>query len=312
MKKRTEYPIHSDFEKWKNFNPPLENKFVLWLMQKLMGTLFNKQKSDETCDVVKFKIPYGNNKWMRAIMYSPKVIGDNAPCLVYYHGGGFVLPAAPHHYNNCRKYALGASCKVIFVDYPLAPKHKLPEPGNACFAAYKWVLGNAKELSIDKDKIAVGGDSAGGNLSTIVCMMAKDNKVKMPVAEMLIYPSINSGLETTSMKTFNDTPLCNSEDCQKYLKYYVEKDEDKYHKYMCPFNSKSLDYFPSTYVETAEFDCLRDEARIFARRIKQAGVDLDLNNTKQTMHGYDMVEDSSITLESMRRRIEFLKKHFEK
>ncbi|MBQ9790390.1 MAG: alpha/beta hydrolase [Clostridia bacterium] len=310
MKKRTEYNINSDFDKWKNFNPPLGNRFVLWFFQKLMSLCFLKVKSDETCEAIKLQIPYGKNKKMRAVLYSPKVVAENAPCLLYFHGGGFVLPGAPHHFNNAKKYALGAGCKVLYVDYPLAPKNKFPVGVNACFDSYKWLIKNEKELSIDSDNIIVGGDSAGGNFATLVCMMAKDKDVKLPVAQMLIYPSINSGLQTTSMKTFHDTPLCNSEDCKKYLKFYIKKDSDKYKKYISPLNADSLSDFPPTYIETAEFDCLRDEARIFARKLRNSNVKVDLNNTKETMHGYDMVEDSKITLESMRRRIEFLKKYF--
>ena len=94
------------------------------------------------------------------------------------------------------------------------------------------------------------------------------------------------------------------------MKFYIKKDSDKYKKYISPLNADSLSDFPPTYIETAEFDCLRDEARIFARKLRNSNVEVDLNNTKETMHGYDMVEDSKITLESMRRRIEFLKKHF--
>lgn len=309
-KKRTEYNINPDFDKWKNFNPPLNNRFVLWFFQTVMGWLGAKVKSDETCDAIKYKIPYGKNKKMKAVLYSPKVIQQNAPCLLYMHGGGFVLPGAPHHYNNAKKYALGASCKVLYIDYPLAPKHKYPKAVNACFDAYKWLQKNANVLSIDKKNIIVGGDSAGGNLASIVCMKAHDEQVVPPIAQMLIYPSINSGLNTTSMKKFNDTPLCNSEDCKKYEKFYFEEGQDKSDKYVSPLNVEEFADFPPTYIETAEFDCLRDEARIFARKLRNAKVEVDLNNTKETMHGYDMVEESKITLESMRRRIEFLKKYF--
>ncbi len=310
--KRTEYNINSDFDKWKNFNPPLGNKGILWFFQKFMGLVALKVKPDETCDVQKLKISYGENKKMKAYLYSPKVIDKKAPCLVYMHGGGYVLPGAPHHYNNCKKYALGAACKVLYVDYPLSPKNRFPVPGNACYEAYKWAMDNAERLGIDKNNVIVGGDSAGGNLATIVCMKAVDNNIKVPVAQMLIYPSINSGLETTSMKTFTDTPLCNSKDCKKYEGYYFEKDEDKYQKYVSPMNVDNFSSFPPTYIETAEFDCLRDEARIFARKLRNSNVSVDLNNTKETMHGYDIVEDSKTTLESMRRRIAFLNKQFKK
>jgi len=251
--KRTKYNISSDFDKWKNFNPPLNNRFVLWFFQTIMGWLGAKVKSDETCNAEKIIIPYAKNKKMKAVIYSPKIIEDDAPCLLYMHGGGFVLPGAPHHYNNAKKYALGANCKVIYLDYPLAPKNKYPIAVNACFDAYKWVIKNSKKLSINPNKIIVGGDSAGGNLSTIVSMMAYDEKITMPIAQLLIYPSVNSGLQTPSMKKFTDTPLCNSKDCKKYEEYYFEREEDKYTKYVSPLNVDNFSQFPVTYIETAEF-----------------------------------------------------------
>lgn len=275
-----------------------------------MNLLKFKVTADEKCDAQKLEIPYAENKTMNAVLYSSKDAKDNAPCILYLHGGGFVLPAAPHHYNNAKKYAVGACCRVLMIDYPLAPKHKFPEGVNASFDAYKWLIKHAKDLSIDASKIIVAGDSAGGNLSTIVCIKALDEQITMPVAQMLLYPSINTGLKTTSMKTFVDTPLCNSEDCKKYQGYYVNKDEDVHNRYFSPIHLSDLSIFPPTYIETAEFDCLRDEARIFARKLRLSNVDVHLNNTKQTMHGYDMVEDSPITIKNMNKRIEFLKKHF--
>jgi len=305
-KKRKEYNINSDFDKWKDFNPPLDNKLVLWFFQTTMGWIDAKIKTDDMCEVKKFKIPYGKDKTMKAILFSPKTAQGELPCLMYMHGGGFVLPAGEHHYNNAKKYACGASCRVLFLDYPLSPKYKYPVAVNACYDAYKWMLDNAKELEIDKNKIIVGGDSAGGNLASIVCMKAHDNKDIMPIGQMLIYPSVNSGFQTKSMIEFTDTPLCNSEDCQKYQKYYFKNEEDMYTRYVSPLNAKDLNIFPPTYIETAEFDCLRDEAKIFARKLKSAKVDVVINNTKETMHGYDIVEDSPITLKSISKRVEFL------
>ena len=152
---------------------------------------------------------------MKALLYSPKDIRENAPCLVYYHGGGFVIPGAPYHYNNCRKYALGARCRVLYVDYPLAPKNKYPKPVYACYEAYKWIIDNADRFSIDKTKVALGGDSAGGNLASVVCMMASDKNFVKPCALMLMYPATGSEKETKSMKKFTDTMTDN--------RYYTTK-----------------------------------------------------------------------------------------
>lgn len=309
-KKRTQYPLHKDFEKIANLNPPLHG-ILLPLMKGLMNMLYDRQKTDEYCKVTKIKIPYKKGKKMRAIIYEPVWLQPNSPCLVYYHGGGFVLPAAPYHYSYAKQYALGANCKVVFVDYPLAPEHRFPVPTDASYAAYKWVIDNAENLQIDPKKVAVGGDSAGGNISTIVSFMASDNKFQMPIAQMLIYPAVGSRKETASMKMFTDTPMCNSVDYKKYCKFYFKNDEQMMtSRYASPLNAESVKIFPQSYIETAEFDCLRDEARLFAKMLKAAKVKTTVYETMQTMHGYDIVEDSSISKESVKKRIEFLNEVF--
>ena len=305
---RKKYPFHPDFKKWEHMNPPI-NKFAIFIIQKAMNLIYYKQKSDAECDVKRIKIPY-NKTALKALIFSPKCLIKNSPCLVYYHGGGFVLPASSHHYNKARQYAIGAKCKVIFIDYPLAPKHKYPIPVEASYQTYKWIVENAESLSINKNKIAVGGDSAGGNIASIVSLMASDNKIIMPCGQMLIYPAIGLDEETNSMKEFTDTPMCNSKDYAKYTKQYLKNEEDKKTRYISPIRADNYSIFPPSYIETAQFDCLRDEAIIFAYILKRAGVKVFYRKTKGTMHGYDIVEKSNITIESVKKRIEFLKTVF--
>lgn len=309
--KRKKYNIHPDFDKWANFNPPL-NVFALKIMQKLMSLTFLKEKSDDEVNVERLDIPYNVGKTMRALIYSPKNIEKNAPCLLYFHGGGFVIPAAPYHYNNCRKYALSCRCKVLFLDYPLAPQKKYPVPLEACFEGYLWLIQNAEKLSINKTKIVVGGDSAGGNLASVISMKAKDNGAILPLGQMLIYPAIGADKDSSSMEEFTDTPMCNSKDYKIYQKMYFKSKLDLADKYISPMKAKDFSIFPETYIETAEFDCLRDDAIFYANKLKKAKVKVTIHNTKQTIHGYDIVEDSKITLNSLEKRIKFLKGLFDR
>ena len=183
--KRTKYPIHPDFKKWSHMNPPL-NKPFLALIQPLMGRLFLMEKSSAELTIEQKSIPGGEGRSIRALLYTPKDLEDRSACLVYYHGGGFVLPAAPYHYSLAREYALRARCRVLFVDYRLAPKHPFPAAPEDCFAAYCWALNHAEELSVDPSRVAVGGDSAGGELATVVCLMAKERDCVPPCGQMLI------------------------------------------------------------------------------------------------------------------------------
>lgn len=307
--KRTKYPISSDFRHWTKMNPPL-NKAMLPFIQKTMRLLFNREHSSKALTVERKRIPVENGNSIRALLYTPKDLPDKSPCLVYYHGGGFVLPAAPYHYRLAKEYAVRAHCKVLFADYRLAPKYPFPIAPEDCFAAYTWALSNAEELSIDPARIAVAGDSAGGELSAAVCLMAKDRGKTMPCGQMLMYPVTGAGKETESMKKYTDTPMCNSRDADKYDKFYMQNPDAGNPVYAAPVKADSLGGLPPAYIETAEFDCLRDDGILYAERLREFGVSAGLYNTEGTMHGFDIVLKSPIVRACVDRRIEFLKHIF--
>lgn len=309
MAKRTKYPIHPDFKKWARMNPPL-NRFMLPMIQKSLSMLFLKEKSTKELLVERKRIPVGGGKTIKALLYSPKNIEGNAPCLIYYHGGGFVLPAAPYHYSLAKEYALKAHCKVLFVNYRLAPKYKFPVAPEDCYAAFLWTMANAQALSIDPNRIGVAGDSAGGQLSTVVCLMAKDRNQTMPCCQMLMYPAVGN-VETESMRIFTDTPMCNSRDIEKYGKYYIPDPFVGNKIYSSPIDAESLEGLPRAYVETAEFDCLRDGGILYAEKLQSFGVATELHNTKGTMHGFDIVLKSQIVRNCVDKRVAFLKQSFE-
>ena len=305
--KRTVYPIHPDFKKYEKFNPPL-NPIILPIMQKFMSFLIDQEKSDHEINVIKLSIPVDNGE-IKALLYSPVSITENASCLVYYHGGGFVLPAAPSHFHWAKEYAKRVGCKVLFVDYRLAPKHPFPIPSEDSFKAYTWLLEHAHEYSIDINRIAVGGDSAGGELATVVCLMAMDHSIKIPCAQMLIYPVTAHKLETQSVKDFVDTPLCNSRDLEKYQNYYAKNEKAGKWEYLSPLDSDKLNRMPPTYIETAEFDCLRDCGILYANKLSSLGVVTVLNQTKGTIHGYDINLESDIVKGSINHRVKFLQSY---
>ena len=304
--KRTQYPIHPDFKKWAHMNPPL-NPVMIPVMQKLMGLLVLQERSTPELTVEQRRIALRDGSVIRALLYTPKGIGGNAPCLVYYHGGGFVLPAAPYHYNLAREYARRAYCKVLFVEYRLAPKYKFPIPPEDCFAAYCWVVDHAEELSVDPTRIAVAGDSAGGQLAAVVCMMAKDRGKSLPCGQMLLYPAAGN-VETESAKKYTDTPMCSSKDMAKYSRLYMP--EGVKSVYASPIEAKSLAGLPAAYIETAQFDPLRDGGILYARRLQKEGVPAELHNTEGTIHGFDIELKSPIVRACVDRRIAFLKNLF--
>ena len=307
---RKKYDIDKAFKRWNKVNPPI-NKFSARLFQFFLKPIFNFEKSSKYCSVQKKSI-FIKNKKIRYIIYTPKNINKNSPCLIYYHGGGFMLPAAPYHYRNARRYAVESGCKVFVPDYPLSPKNKFPTAVNSCFDFYQFVLNNHETFDINPNKIIVGGDSAGANLSSIVCMIAYEKKITKPIAQMLIYPVIGTEQPTQSMLEFDDTGMCNNKDFEKYCKLYFKNDADKSHKYASPLNQKDLSIYPPTFVETAEFDCLRDEGVLFAKLLKTHNVEVETNFTQKTIHGYDIVRNNQIVKNSLKKRVEFLKSQFNK
>ena len=292
-------------------NPPL-NRAMLPVMQKGMKLLFDREKSKADMIVERKIIPVGDGASIRALWYVPGDVGENAPCLVDYHGGGFVLPASPHHYSLAREYAQRARCRVLFAEYRLAPKYPVPTAPEDCFAVYRWVLDHAGELGIDPARVAVAGDSAGGELAAVVCLMAKDRGQPMPRGQMLVYPVTGAGNETESMKKYTDTPMCNSRDIEKYGHYYTPDPVAASSVYAAPVKAESLAGMPAAYIETAEFDCLRDDGILYAQRLEQSGVPVALYNTEGTIHGFDIVLDSPIVRACADRRVAFLKQVFGK
>lgn len=290
-------------------NPPL-NRAIIPVMQKLLRLLFRLERSTADMTVERKTIPVDAGRSVRALWYCPDSLSDSAPCLVVFHGGGFVFPASPHHYALAREYAQRARCRVLFVDYRLAPKYPFPAATEDCYAAYSWVQSNAKALSVDPARVAVAGDSAGGQLATVVCLMAKDRGQVMPCGQMMVFP-VAGDVETESLRKYTDTPMCSSRDLEKYNRFYRPDPYAGNHIYASPIEAGSLAGLPQAYIETAEFDCLRDGGILYAQRLRQSGVPVELYNTQGTMHGFDIVLKSPIVRSCVERRIAFLRRSFQ-
>lgn len=197
--------------------------------------------------------------------------------------------------------------KTVFVDYRLAPKYKFPTAPNDCLSAYRWVITNAGELGVDTEKMLVCGDSAGGNLATVLCLMAKDAGLTLPKAQMLLYPFVDRRMNTESYRRYKDTPMCNSKDMEKYLKMYVKNPDATQIPYLSPMEA-SLVGIPPAYIEVAQYDCLRDEGIKYSEALERCGVYTELHEIKAAMHGYDIAKDSGLLNEIMEVRLRFLQK----
>ena len=233
------------------------------------------------------------------------------PCLIYYHGGGFVFEGSPEKFDLVCEHAIKTPCKVVFVDYRLAPKYPFPVGVEDSFAAFEWVYNNASTLNIDANRIAVMGDSAGGNMAAVVTLMARDRKIGKICYQMLMYPVIDRRLSTKSIKEFTDTPIWNSILTRQMWELYLRKGIVGPKEYASPIEAESLIGLPEAYIEVAEFDCLRDEGIDYAKELRSYGVRTELYILEGAVHGFERQTDSEYVRRVVDNRIEALKKAFE-
>ena len=268
-------------------------------------------KSDDKVTVRRYGMPGYLGEPLVVHVIEPKraeTTEKPLPCLVFFHGGGFMLRASGGHYKLAKEYAYKLPCKVIYVDYRLAPRHPFPIPVEDCFAAYRWTLTHAKRLGIDKNKIFLGGDSAGGNLAAAVTLMARDRKYPAPKGVLLIYPVTDRRMKTASMQNFTDTPVWDAKLNRTMWQCYLGENEPQPAEYASPAEAKSLKEFPPTYLEVAEFDCLHDEGAAFGDRLKKAGVSTEFHEIKGGCHGYETATGSLLVKACMDMRIAWMRR----
>ncbi len=224
---------------------------------------------------------------MRARFYTPASNGPAAePLLVYYHGGGWVLGDLDTHDGVCRFLAAHSSAKVLSIDYRLAPEHPFPAPIEDAHAAFDWAVAHASELGADPARIAVGGDSAGGNMATVVCHMARDGGGPHPALQLLIYPATDALENRRSRELFAEGFLLTAADMDWFQESYLPNRADEADPRASVFRAEDLSGLPPAYVLTAGFDPLRDEAEAYAERMQQAGVPVALCRYQGLIHSF--------------------------
>jgi len=217
-------------------------------------------------------------------IYTPEGKGP-FPVLVFFHGGGWVLGDLDVIDSPLRALTNLAQALVVSVDYRLAPEYKFPTAVNDCYLATKWVSENAHLLGGDAGKIAVGGESAGGNLAAVVSLMARDRGFPPLHYQILIYPVTDLSREYPSHSKFKGYFLT-QEDMRYFEKHYLRTPEDRENVHVSPLLAKDLSNLPPALIVTAGYDPLHDEGEAYAARLKEAGVEVTYYCYEDMIHGF--------------------------
>jgi acetyl esterase len=222
-------------------------------------------------------------------IYTPAGKGP-FPVLVFYHGGGWVIGDLESHDGLCRSLTNAAGCVTVAVDYRLAPEAKFPAAVDDCYAATRWVSENAAKLNADPNRLAVGGDSAGGNLSAVISIMARDNKTPKIAFQLLIYPGTDMTCSAPSHKT-NTGYVLTPDDMVWFIGHYLRSDADRRNPLASPSFTASFKGLPPALIITAELDPLRDEAEDYGQKLREAGVPVQVSRYEGMVHGFVSMAD---------------------
>jgi acetyl esterase len=219
-------------------------------------------------------------------VYRPRSLSAPAGVLVYFHGGGFIAGSVESHDGTVRELAEGAGCVAVSVEYRLAPEHPYPAPLDDCIAALRWVAAHAAEIGGDPTRLAIGGDSAGGNLAAAVALRNRDEGGPALALQLLVYPVIDVACSTPSM-TSNGTGYMLTADSMRWMwSTYLGGEDRSSDPYACPAAAADLRGLPPAYVVTAEFDPLRDEGEAYAAALRAAGVPTEQVRYDGQIHGF--------------------------
>ncbi len=208
------------------------------------------------------------------------------PLIVFYHGGGFVVNSVETHDSICRRLAHDNQAIVLSVDYRLAPEFPYPTPVYDCYDAFLWVAKNAQQLGGNPNQLFVMGDSAGGNLATVVSLKARDEKAAPIAGQVLIYPCTNATLKSPSIEKYAKGYLLTKSLMRWFTKHYVPDPTTHKHPYVSPIFATDLSNLPPAFIITAEYDPLIEEGKLYADLLEKAGNQVQYKEYKGLTHSF--------------------------
>lgn len=213
--------------------------------------------------------------------------GQLLPAVVFFHGGGHVVGSLNSHDQVARNLCADSDCLVISVDYRMGPEHKFPAAPEDCYAATRWLAENTKQLGVDPDRIAVAGDSAGGNLAAVVALMAREAGGPDLRYQLLVYPVADYAFDTTSYETYAEgAGILTARGMEWFRDHYLNGSDDREDWRASPLRASDLSGLPPALVITAECDVLHDEGVAYAQALEAAGVTVTHRDYPGMMHGF--------------------------
>ncbi len=218
-------------------------------------------------------------------VYWPEA-GKKLPALIYYHGGGWVIGSLDSVDRSCRALANASGCVLISVDYRLAPEHKFPAAVEDADAAVRYVAEHAAEFDIDPNRIAVGGDSAGANLATVACLIARDRGGPKIAFQLLVYPVTDYDDDRASSHEFAQGYFLTRPMMDYFWGHYLAQPADGRNPHASPIQAESLAGLPPAMVITAECDPIRDQGEAYAQHLRESGVPVSVKRYEGAIHAF--------------------------
>jgi acetyl esterase len=218
-------------------------------------------------------------------IYTP-ILDKKLPALVYYHGGGWQRGDIATHDSICRHLAKFSGCIVVSAQWRLAPENKFPTGLNDCFMAYEWVTHHADKYNIDTTRLAIGGDSAGGNMTAATIQRLRKTKLQKPIFQLLMYASLDLSCSTQTYTDFAEGFFLSTARVKYYVKGYINGPEDIKNPLVSPLLQEDLSDIPRTHLVTAGFDPLRGEGELYYKRLKDAGTNVSYKCYEGMIHAF--------------------------
>ena len=221
-----------------------------------------------------------------ARVYRPLRCESTPPVVVYYHGGGWVIGDLDTHDGLCRALANASGCVFVSVDYRLAPEHRYPAAAEDAYGAAQWVAEESDRLGVDRDRLAVAGDSAGGNLAAVAALMARDRGGPSIAFQVLVYPITDGDVERASYLENAEGYVLTKSAMEWFWNHYLASEAERFEPHASPLRAESLRGLPPALVTVAEYDPLRDEGLAYAAAMEEASVSVELIRYDGMVHGF--------------------------